>query len=278
MPKPALTTLIGVVSLAVFTASTAAPGEQKAPEGSQQASHSGYASEVPADDAIQDKSASAVTSDGNQTTIPVAEEVDFVLQSGFRAHENFDNNLKKVARLDYFGARYVGCQQYSAEVHTARPNSVRTVIAASGEPARLELSRAGDKTSASGPKRGLSLDMERVLLEAFDFDTPIVDLERDKHSYTPIGMEKLPGILAWKLRADLPQGNRRIVYVDSHTGDVVKFTIVDAKGAKILDVVQHDFRVIEGLRLPFAVDYRSPSGKDLANDRFQRVVVGWSRS
>ena len=275
MSKPTLNALIGAASLAaIFVTSTAAA----TPEASRQASNVGYASEFPSDVSVQNKDVSTVTSDGNQTTIPVADEIDFVLESGFRAHANFDKNLKKVAKLDYFGTRYVGCEQYSAEVHTARPNSVRAVFAAAGEPAKLELNRTGDKTTASGPERGLPIEMERMLLEAFDFDTPIVDLERDKHSYTPIGMEKLPGILAWKLRADMPHGYNRILYIDSHTGDVVKISIVDPKGAKVLDVVQHDFRVVEGLRLPFAVDYRSPTGEDLANDRFQRIEVGRDRS
>lgn len=265
MSKPTLNALIGAVSLAaMFVPSTAALAEQKMPEGTQQANDSRYASEVPKDVAFEDKNASMVASDGDQTTIPVAEEIDFVLESGSRTHENFDENLKKVARLDYFGTRYVSCDHYPVEVHAARPNRVQTVVGA-------------DKPAA-GATFGLSADAERALRETYDFDTPILDLERNRHSYTPIGMVKLPGFLAWKLRADLPQGYHRIVYIDSHTGDVVKFSILNAKGAKVLDVVQHDFRVIEGLRLPFAVDYRGPGGEDLADDRFQRIEVGRDRS
>ena len=280
MSKPALVALIGAAFLAAtqMIAASMAAAAGRTSEGAEQVGNSAYASEVPAGDVFKDEKVSTVISDGNQATIPVADEIDFVLSNNFRSNGDFDKNLKKVAKLDYFGTRYVGCEHYSTEVHASRPSSVQAVITAPGEPARLELSRAGDKTAASGPPRGLSLDEERRLLEAFDFDTPINDLERDKHSYRPIGMEKLPGILAWKLRDDLPGGNGRIVYIDSHTGDVVKFSILDAKGADILDVVQHDFREIEGLRLPFAIDYRRPNGEDLADDRFQRVAVVWKQS
>jgi phytoene dehydrogenase-like protein len=94
----------------------------------------------------------------------------------------------------------------------------------------------------------------------------------------PLGMQKLPGTLTWKLGVDRPGGYHQFLYVDSHNGDVVKSTIINAQGAPVLDVAPHDYRSIEGIRVPFATDYRSPDGTLLASDRVERVVVKRTRS
>ncbi len=85
-------------------------------------------------------------------------------------------------------------------------------------------------------------------------------------------------MLTWKLQVDRPGGYRQVVYVDSHSGDIVKLSIVNAQGAHILDVAPHDYRAVEGIRVAFAIDYRSPDGTVLANDRFERVEVKRPRS
>jgi hypothetical protein len=67
--------------------------------------------------------------------------------------------------------------------------------------------------------------------------------------------------------------------LDSHHGDVIKELVMSAKGVPIVEITRHDFRVVEGIRFPFAVDYRSPNGQLLASDRFERIEVkrtpGW---
>jgi hypothetical protein len=91
-----------------------------------------------------------------------------------------------------------------------------------------------------GEPQGLTTDDERALLETFNFNTPIADLEKGHPLVRPLGMQKLPGTLTWKLQEERTSGHYRILYVDSHTGDVVKFSIMNAGGARILDVKQHD--------------------------------------
>jgi hypothetical protein len=53
---------------------------------------------------------------------------------------------------------------------------------------------------------------------------------------------------------------------------------MNAQGARVLDVALHDYRAIDGIRVPFAIDYRSPDGTLLANDRLDRVKVIRTRS
>jgi hypothetical protein len=91
-------------------------------------------------------------------------------------------------------------------------------------------------------------------------------------------MQKLPGMLTWKIQINRNGGYYRILYIDSHTGDIVKSTVMNAHGERVLDVVEHDYRSIDGIRVRFAVDYRGPDGTLLASDRFDRVEVKRQRS
>src|SRR6266581_4685333 len=78
------------------------------PAGNAFAGEPGYASEVPQDIVVVDKKGSALAADDAAGTIPVAEEIDFVRENSF--HQSSDQKLKAIARVDYFGTRYVGCE------------------------------------------------------------------------------------------------------------------------------------------------------------------------
>ena len=241
-----------------------------------------YASEVPreaisnfapADTDNQDPP--TLATDHEEQTIPVAEEIDFVKDNSFR--KPFEESLKSVARVDYYGTRYVDCEHYPLEVHTARPNQVNLLMK-TGDSSKFEGSRSSQGVKIRGTPQGLGVEEERALLVTFDFDTPILELEKNPRAFKPLGMQKLPGILAWKLQVDRPSSYYRILYVDSHYGDIVKFIIMNAQGARVLDVSLHDYRAVEGIRVPFAIDYRRADGTLLASDRLERVAVTRTRS
>jgi hypothetical protein len=61
--------------------------------------------------------------------------------------------------------------------------------------------------------------------------------------------------------------------VDSHYGDIIKFSIMNARGRHVLDVALHDYRAVAGIRVPFAIDYRHADETLLASDRFERISV-----
>jgi hypothetical protein len=233
-----------------------------------------YASEVPDRDIVEHKDGT-LAADNEAGTIPVAQELDFVRDNSFR--KPYDESLKNVARVEYYGTRYVGCEQYSLEIHAARPNQISTLIKTGGS-SKFESRKSNKGVKIHGDPQGLGVEEERALLETFDFDTPLVELEKNPRALKPLGMQKLPGMLTWKLEVDRPGGYHRILYVDSHFGDVVKFTIVSATGTRVLDVTPHDYRSVEGIRVPFAIDYRSPDGTLLASDRLERVEVVRARS
>jgi hypothetical protein len=233
-----------------------------------------YASEVPDRDIVEHKDGT-LAADNEAGTIPVAQELDFVRDNSFR--KPYDESLKSVAKLEYYGTRYVGCEQYSLEIHAARPNQISTLIK-TGSSSKFESRKSNEGVKIHGDPQGLGVEEERALLETFDFDTPVIELEKNPHAFKPLGMQKLPGMLTWKLEVARNDGYRQILNVDSHYGDIVKFTILNAQGARVLDVALHDYRAIEGIRVPFAIDYRSPDGALLASDRLERVEVMRTRS
>ncbi len=233
-----------------------------------------YASEVPREE-MGNQDQTTLATDQEQQSIPVADEIEFVKGNSFR--KPFEESLKTVAKVDYFGTRYVDCEHYPLEVHNARPDQVRLLMK-TGDSSTFEGSKSSQGIKIRGAPQGLGVDEERALLATFDFDTPIIELERNQHALKPLGMQKLPGVLTWKLQVDRPGGYHRILYVDSHYGDIVKFTIMNAQGASVLDVSLHDYRGVAGIRVPFAIDYRRADGTLLASDRYERISVRRARS
>src|SRR5882762_3010345 len=234
----------------------------------------GYASEVPREEIIN-RNQSALAADKGEQSIPVADEIEFITGNSFR--KPFEETLKTVAKVDYYGTRYVDCEQYPLEVHTARPNQV-SLLMKTGDSSKFEGSKSNQGIKVRGTPQGLGVEQQRALLATFDFDTPIIELEKNPHTFKPLGMEKLPGMLTWKLESSRSDGYRQVLYVDSHHGDIVKLSIMNAQGAHILEVAPHDYREVDGIRVPFAIDYRSSDGTVLANDRFERVEVKRARS
>src|SRR6266481_7495509 len=267
MSKSSGSPLTGIVLLALMPV-TASSADAPSVGGA-------YASEVPQHVTIDNKDGAALAADDDEGSIPVAQELDFVLENSFR--ETYDENLKAVAQVEYYGTRYVDCEQYPLEVRTARPDRITTLINR-GASSKFEISKSNKGVKIRGTPQGLGMEEERALLETFAFDTPVIELEKNRQVFKPLGMQKLPGMLTWKLEVDRPGGYHRILYVDSHFGDIVKFTIISAKGARVLDVTPHDYRSVEGIRVPFAIDYRSPDGTLLASDRLERVAVTRARS
>src|SRR6266481_8564866 len=239
MSKSLSSVLVGTVLLLMQVGSSSAdtppthqgPGAMNHdPAGGRAPVDDSYASEVPRDE-IRDQNQATLAADKGEQSIPVAEEIDFVTGNSFR--KAFEESLKTVAKVDYYGTRYVDCEQYPLEVHTARPNQV-SVLMKTGDSSRFEGSKSNQGIRVRGTPQGLGVAEQRALLATFDFDTPIIELEKNSHAFKPLGMEKLPGMLTWKLESARSGGYRQILYVDSHHGDIVKVSIMSAQGARVL--------------------------------------------
>ena len=272
MSTPRLHLLASAALLALSPLSNGSPGAAAEPFKAAAPPGSGYASAVPKAETIDNHDGSALATDIGADAIPVAEEVAFVLDNGFRDRGGYDATFRTVASVEYQGTRYVGCDQYVLDLRQARPNTSHMVLKAE-DAAAFEIDRSDKGITVKGEPHGLTVEDERALLETFDFETPVDALREDSHALKPLGMQKLKGMLAWKLMVNRPGDLHRIVFIDSHTGDVVKSEIVDAHGAVKLDVALHDFRSVDGVRVPFAIDYRRADGTMVASDRIERVEV-----
>ena len=135
--------------------------------------HCDFASEVPQREIIENKDGTALAADNDAGSIPVAEELDFVRENSFR--KPYDESLKSVAKVEYYGTRYVGCEQYSLEIHAARPNQISTLIKTGGS-SKFESRKSNKGVKIHGNPQGLGVEEERALLETFDFDTPVIEL------------------------------------------------------------------------------------------------------
>jgi len=180
-------------------------------------------------------------------------------------HRGGYDAVKAVSAVDYEGTRYVGCEHFSLKVHQSR--SAEAALR-SKDMSKEELLQAGVFVPDDS---GLDARQAQAIHQTFDFYGPLVDWQKKKYVIDRRGMEKLPRILAYKLEVKRPDGYREMLYVDSHTGDIVREMIVDAKGSTVLQIWRHDFRDVGGSRYAFAVDYMDASGALLTSDRLQRI-------
>jgi hypothetical protein len=256
---PLLTLIPAAVALADGTATPAAGPEKPS---------AAYASEVPPDEV--DNSQEEAIGTGQQS-LPIAQSVSEIVDQHVQGRGGYEH-LKGIAGVDYTGTRYVDCEHYPLQARTARSNQSRTWIKI-GDGSTVESVRSDDDIQVHGAPQGLRIEQERALLQTFDFEGPLIDWGRKRYDVRRLGMEKLPGVLAWKLEVDRPDGYRQILWLNSHHGDIVKEIIFDPQGPPVLEIERHDFRSVEGSRFAFAIEYKAPDGTLLASDHIQRIEV-----
>jgi hypothetical protein len=240
---------------------------QVTPAGTRSASPGQYASEVPRDALLENPGKLF----GDQQSLPIAQDVEEIVNQHVEGRGGYDI-LRRIASVDYYGTRFVHCEHYPLERHTARPSKSSTKVKI-GDAAEFQSMRSSGGIAVQGVPRGLRIEQERALLQIFDFDGSLINWTSKNYDVRDLGMEKLPGILAWKLEVRHPDGYREVLYLNSHHGDIVKEILVDPSGAEMLQVSRHDFRSVDGSRFPFAIDYKEADGTLLASDRLQRVEV-----
>jgi hypothetical protein len=120
---------------------------------------------------------------------------------------------------------------------------------------------------------GLPEEYEAILLETFEFDGLFVEWPEKGHEVDMLGMQKIGDVLAWQL--DLVQNGRHHwnLYVDSHTGDLVRAILQDGDGKMTFMVDQSDFRETSGFRFPHRIVYKTVTGDVLATETINRIVV-----
>ena len=71
----------------------------------------------------------------------------------------------------------------------------------------------------------------------------------------------------------MANGLRWELYVDSHSGDIVLANHFNDSGTVLFSVRASEFQEIDGIRLPFKVEYPGAQGDLIATENFQAAEI-----
>lgn len=214
--------------------------------------------------------AQATYADGTAIPGAVGLPLSVALSQHIRGRGGYDA-LKRIRRIEQTGTLHHGQDAMPLRVELERPNALRRIV---GEGANASVSTSdGREVQLAQAGRALSHELEQRLLLAFEFDGPLVEWKDKGHRLEKLGMEKQDKSLAWKLDLVQAGGAHWELLVDSHSGDIVRRTLLDETGEPELLIFPQDYRVVSGYRFPFRIDYRAPDGKPLAAEVYSRIEV-----
>ncbi len=181
-------------------------------------------------------------------------------------------NLKSIQSIEQRGTITAGEETFDLQINSQRGKGIKRLVG-SGE----QVSEAGfDGDSVSlpeGDSRGLPAALERILIESFEFDDPVVEWRDKGHQTRKIGMHKHGDVLAWGLELIQASGTRWNLLIDSHTGDIVKAIILDESGAPVYVMVMDDFYDEDGFRFPHTIEYYDGANNLLAVENIDEIVI-----
>jgi len=222
-------------------------------------------------DARIKKSESELVADGTVISF-VAQPKGVAIGSHIRGRGGY-LNLKSINSVEQRGTITSGDETFDLQIISGRGKGIRRLVV-SGE----QVSEAGfdgeTVTLPDGDSRGLPAALEQILLESSEFDGPVVEWKDKGHQTRKIGMRKHGDVLAWGLELIQARGTRWNLLVDSHTGDLVKATILDESGAPVYVMVMDDFYDESGFRFPHTIEYYDGAGNLLAVENIDEIVIG----
>ncbi len=182
-------------------------------------------------------------------------------------------NLKRIQAVEAHGNIETNGISAPIVVRSERPNVLRRVVGDGESVSIAERDAEWAVQIPTGDFRGLPGEYEELVLGSFEFDGLFVEWPDKGHEVDMLGMQKFGEVLAWQL--DLVQNGRQHwhLYLDSHTGDLVRASLLDRDGSPTFIVNQGDFRDVAGFRFPHEINYMSGSGNLLARESFDRIIV-----
>jgi hypothetical protein len=182
-------------------------------------------------------------------------------------------NLRRFQSVETHGHIAANGISSAIVVRSERPNVLRRRIGDGKRMSTAELSPNGSVQIPPGESRGLPVEYEELLLESFEFDGLFVEWPEKGHEVDMLGMQKFGDVLAWQLDLVQNGGRHWHLFLDSHTGDLVRATVLDADGNPTFIINQSDFRMTSGFRLPHRIVYTTGSGEVLATETIDKIIV-----
>ena len=182
-------------------------------------------------------------------------------------------NLKRIRSIDARGHIDADGSSHVLAIHSERPNVMRRLVGSGEDISVGERNVEGAVTIQSDVDRGLPSELERQLLETFEFDGLFVEWPEKGHKVSMVGMQKFGDILAWQLDLLQEGGSRWNLFVDSHTGDIVRANLLDDNDEPMYVIGQSDFRETSGFMFPHGIEYMDGAGRTLAIETIDEIEV-----
>lgn len=190
---------------------------------------------------------------GDGTVIPhVGQPRSLVVRQHIMGRGGY-KNLKRIQSVTARGHFETSGVSSAMTIESERPNVLRRRVdsAASGLPA----------------------DLERRLQNSFEFDGLLVEWPDKGHTATLAGMQKIGDVLAWQIGLEQASGTGWKLFLDSHTGDLVRAVLLDNEGQAMYVIAQSDFHETAGFRFPHRIEYMYAEGKPLAVETIDEIEV-----
>lgn len=215
----------------------------------------GYIARVDADQFVEPEN---VNLDGNEmfadgTVIPVVAQPRNVAVRQHIMGRGGYRNLKRIQSIRARGSIETDSGTYDLIIEAARPDSLRRMV--------------------TNGERGLPSDLERLLLDTFEFDGLFVEWPDKGHKVEMVGMLKIGDVLAWKLSLQQADGPSWYLYINSHGGALVRADILDDQDELLYEIRQSDFRETSDFMFPHRIEYLDGAGRTLAVETIDAIEV-----
>jgi hypothetical protein len=182
-------------------------------------------------------------------------------------------NLKRIRSIEARGQIEADGTSLALTIQSERPNVVRRMIGSGDDMSVGEFDVEGSVTIQADVTRGLPADLERQLLASFEFDGLFVEWPEKGHKVSMVGMQKFGDVLAWQLDLLQEGGPHWNLFVDSHTGDIVRVNLLDNNDEPMYVIGQSDFKETSGFMFPHRIEYMDGAGRTLAIETIDEIEV-----
>ena len=188
------------------------------------------------------------------TVIPVVGQPRNVAVSQHIRGRGGFSNLKRIQSIQARGRIEVAGNSSSLTIQSERPDTLRRTVKPEINP-------------------GLPAGLEQKLLDNFEFDGLLVEWPKKDHELSMVGMLKIGSILAWKLDLKKKDGDNWSLYIDSHTGGLVRADMLEADEQIAFSIHQSDFRATAGFTFPHRIEYMDKDGRSLAVETIDEITL-----
>ena len=207
--------------------------------------------------------------DGTEISV-VAQPRDVAVGQHIRGRGGY-KNLKRVRSITATGTLEAYGREFGLKISTRRPNEIRRELMRASQTSVAENAEATVVVDTV-MDRGLSTATETMLLDLFEFDGLFVEWGDKGHEVAMVGMLKIGDVLAWKLELQQKDGPAWNMFVDSHSGDLVRMELLGDGGVR-LAIRQSEFKDVSGFRFAHRIEYLGGDGAVIAREVFDSIVI-----